>query len=78
MIALLPQFVIPENGHIPLQMGLLGLVHITLASVVLTALCLSISKLANSFHKSWIAQKPFRWLSADLLFVFAVKLAISN
>ena len=78
MLALLPQFVIPDNDHVPLQMGLLGLVHITMASVVLTTLCLSIGKLANSIPKSWVVQKLFRWLSAGLLFVFAVKLAISN
>lgn len=78
MLALLPQFVNPETGQIPLQMGMLGLIHIATASVVLTTLCFTVSQISGSILESWIVQKLIRWTSASLLLVFAIKLAFSN
>jgi threonine/homoserine/homoserine lactone efflux protein len=78
MLALLPQFVNSQTVHVSLQMGILGCIHIVMASVVLTILCLSVNKVSGSIQQSWLVQKLFRWTSATLLFVFAVKLALSN
>ena len=76
MFALLPQFVNPQAGQVTLQMLLLGLIHVAMAALVLSVVCFTTSKISGAIDESWLVQKLFRWVSATLLLVFAIKLAL--
>ena len=52
MLALMPQFVKPEQGHVAVQMLLLGCVHLVVASSVLSTLVLLCAMSAHKVLKS--------------------------
>lgn len=75
MLALLPQFINPNDGHVQLQIAFLGFSHVIIASMVLTTMVFLINKVAHVFTNSVVFQQIFRWFSASILLIFSIKLA---
>ena len=75
--ALLPQFVDPSGGSVPLQLLLLGLVQIAVALTVNAGWVLTAARVSELIRSRPLAQRVQRWLTGSLLGAFAVHLALT-
>lgn len=75
MLALLPQFVDMSAGNVTLHILGCGLIHILVASSVLSVLVLTANTVRDSLRSSSKLDRIFRWTSAVILFVLGLKLA---
>jgi len=78
MLALLPQFVVPEAGNPQSQLALMGAMHALVAGVVHTFLVAFSGLLAGNLKRSAILQRGLRWGTGTLFLGFGVKLALSQ
>lgn len=75
--ALLPQFVDPGRGAVPLQILTLGLVQVAVAAVNGLWVLLAAS-VAGRLERSRTAERVTRWVTGTLLGGFAVQLGLSR
>ena len=78
MVALLPQFISPEFGHIYLQTLILGSVHALIASTVLTCLATVARRAAPVLYDSPRLERVFRWFSGGVLFGLGARTAVGQ
>ncbi len=78
MLALLPQFLAPESGRVPLQIVLFGGTHVLIASLVLTTIVLTAWRASATIHDNPRVERAFRWLSGTILFGFGVRLLVDR
>ncbi|UYM05782.1 LysE family translocator [Solicola gregarius] len=76
--ALLPQFVDPDRGSVPLQIVVLGLVQITVAALVNAGWVLAAAAASGVLQRSRTADRVSRWVAGTLLGGFAVRLGLSQ
>ena len=78
VLAFLPQFVAPEQGHVALQILLLGTIFNTSSTVVNGSVALSMSA-ARSFvlGSSWMG-RALAWFSAAVFVGLAARLALAE
>jgi threonine/homoserine/homoserine lactone efflux protein len=77
-LAFLPQFVHPENGYMPVQMIVLGLIFAFFGVIYL-----SIVGYSAGYISTWIAQhprslKPLRWLTGSVFLGLGLRLAFTE
>ena len=77
-LAFLPQFVHPENGHVPLQMIVLGLIFAFFGVIYLSGVGYSAGHIG-----AWIAQhpsylKPLRWATGGIFLGLGLRLAFTE
>jgi threonine/homoserine/homoserine lactone efflux protein len=77
-LAFLPQFVHPENGYVPVQMIVLGLIFAFFGVIYL-----SIVGYSAGYISTWIAQhprslKPLRWLAGSVFLGLGLRLAFTE
>ncbi len=75
MLALLPQFVDPERGSPPLQTFAMGLMHVGIASSVLSTLVVVTSHGRERFRPSARLRRVFRTVSGSVLIGWGVRMA---
>jgi threonine/homoserine/homoserine lactone efflux protein len=78
MLALLPQFVQMSSIHVTRQILACGLIHLSVASCVLSTLVLLANQTRVSLQKSSRADRIFRWTSAIVLAGFGIHLATAS
>ena len=76
MLALLPQFLAPEAGHVPLQILLFGSMHALIASLVLISLAITTGHAASAIRERPGVQRVLRWASGILLLGFGTRLIL--
>jgi threonine/homoserine/homoserine lactone efflux protein len=77
-LAFLPQFVHPENGHVPVQMIVLGLIFAFCGVIYLSGVGYSAGHVGT-----WIAQhprclKPLRWATGGVFLGLGLRLAFTG
>jgi threonine/homoserine/homoserine lactone efflux protein len=77
-LAFLPQFVHPENGYVPMQMIVLGLIFAFFGVIYLSGVGYSAGKVGT-----WIAQhprylKPLRWATGGIFLGLGLRLAFTE
>jgi len=77
-LAFLPQFVSREHGGIPAQMFLLGLIFMTQAVVVMSAIGFLSGSVGDLLLKRPAVARCFSWLSAAIFAALGLKLAFSR
>lgn len=77
-LSLLPQFIIPANGHILVQSVMLGLTQITISVSVNAMIALSAASIAAFFgtRPLWLTLQ--RWVMASVLAGLAVRMAVDG
>ena len=79
MLALLPQFVVPDASLQPqLQIALMGASHAVVAAIVHTHLVFFAGTVAHRLRGSLRLQKGLRWLTGTLFLAFGLRLALSK
>jgi threonine/homoserine/homoserine lactone efflux protein len=78
MLALLPQFLDPAVGRLPLQTILLGSLHVVIASLVLSTIVLTAGRAAATVRRRPGMQRALRWVSGTLLFGFGARMLIAG
>jgi len=76
MVALLPQFVSADSGHVHFQVLILGSVHAGIATIVLTVVATVSMRAAPLFYESPKLERIFRWLSGGVLFGLGARTAL--
>jgi threonine/homoserine/homoserine lactone efflux protein len=76
MLALLPQFVVPERGHPLAQVLSLGVIHVSLASLTLLAVASVVLASAGTFSLPPGGRRLLRGSLAALFVVFGLRLAL--
>lgn len=76
--ALLPQFVDPDRGSVPLQIVALGLVQIAVAATVNAVWVLLAASVKRLLERNRTADRVTRWTTGALLAGFAVDLGLSH
>lgn len=76
--ALLPQFVDPDRGSVPLQIVLLGGVQIVVAAAVNATWVLLAAAVSGVLQRSRTADRISRWVTGSLLGGFALHLGLSR
>ena len=77
-LAFLPQFVIPNNGHLPLQMLILGLVFMAQAVVIFTLIGYFSGSIGNYILARPAIARRFDWLTAGVFASLGVRLALTE
>ena len=77
-VAFLPQFVDPMQGHVPLQLLILGLLFNITSLAVDTSVALLASLLATWLKRRSRAAKLIHWLTGSVLVGLGVRLAFSG
>ena len=77
-LAFLPQFVHPENGQVPVQMIVLGLIFAFFGVIYLSGVGYSAGHV-----RTWIAQhprylKPLRWATGGIFLGLGLRLAFTE
>jgi len=78
MLALLPQFVVPESGNPQGQLALMGAMHALVAGIVHTFLVIFSALIASRLKQSGKIQKGLRWATGTLFLGFGAKLALAQ
>jgi threonine/homoserine/homoserine lactone efflux protein len=78
ILALMPQFVDPNLGAVPVQVFALGLLHVTIASTVLTLVAVASGALTGWLTRSPGARLAFRGLNGTLLMLFGIGLLLAR
>lgn len=78
MLALLPQFVDAPLGHVSVQILLIGLVHVLIASVVLVTLVFAAAGAAERLREAPRMGRCLRAVAGLLLMVIGLRLALSK
>lgn len=77
-LAFLPQFVTPENGNVPLQMIILGLIFMAMTVVVFSSIGVAGNILSAKLLEKPSIVKYMNILTSFVLGALAVKLALSS
>ncbi|WP_321469422.1 LysE family translocator [Halarcobacter sp.] len=77
-LAFLPQFVSPQNGNVPLQMIILGLIFMVLTVIVFSAIGIAGNILSSKLTKNPNIVKYMNILTSFVLGSLAIKLAVSS
>lgn len=78
MLALLPQFVNPADGHTVLRTVGLGSIHVLIASCVLTCLVLAVGGGLPVFARSSTFGRILKYVSGSVLIGFGIRLALDG
>ena len=78
MLALLPQFIRPAEGHVAEQLAILGLIYLLVATVVLLLVTLASEFIARKMNGSVLFGKAIRWLTAAVFGSFGIGLLLSQ
>ena len=78
MLALLPQFVDPARGNIAMQTVLVGMIHVLIASLVLTTLVWIADRSTALIQSSQTTERIFRWVSGSVLVGLGARLALAG
>lgn len=77
-LAFLPQFVIPNNGHVPLQMLILGLLFMAQAVVIFTLIGYFSGSIGNYILARPAIARRFDWLTAGVFASLGIRLALTE
>lgn len=77
-LAFLPQFVLYENGSVPLQMILLGLIFMLITVVVFTSIGIAGNLLSKKLLEKPSIVKYMNITTSFVLGILALKLALSQ
>ena len=77
-LAFLPQFVSTQNGNVPLQMIILGLIFMLLTIIVFSVVGIAGNILSSKLTKNPNIVKYMNILTSFVLGSLAIKLAISS
>ncbi|WP_321313482.1 LysE family translocator [Halarcobacter sp.] len=77
-LAFLPQFVSTQNGNVPLQMIILGLIFMVLTVIVFSAIGIAGNILSSKLTKNPNIVKYMNILTSFVLGSLAIKLAVSS
>lgn len=77
-LAFLPQFVTPENGNVPMQMIILGLIFMALTIVVFSSIGVAGNLLSAGLQENPRIVKIMNLLTSFVLGGLAIKLALSS
>lgn len=77
-LAFLPQFVNPESGNVPIQIIFLGIVFLTQAWVIFSAISVFAGTIGDKIVKKPGIWKYISWGKAGIFTVIGVKLALSH
>ncbi len=77
-LAFLPQFVNSANGHIPLQIIILGLTFMSLVAIIFGTIGYSAGYLKNWLVKKTHLNKYISYLTASIFFGLGIKLALTK
>jgi threonine/homoserine/homoserine lactone efflux protein len=77
-LAFLPQFVTPSEGHIPLQMLLLGIIFMAQAVVIFTTIGYFSGSIGDFILARPRIARRFDWLTAGVFASLGVKLALAH
>jgi threonine/homoserine/homoserine lactone efflux protein len=74
MLALLPQFTDPALGLVSIQLVMLGLLHVVVASSLLSCLALFVHRVKPMIKAAPVYERRLKWGAAAILLGFGVKL----
>jgi threonine/homoserine/homoserine lactone efflux protein len=77
-LAFLPQFVNLESGNVPVQMIFLGIVFLTQAWIIFSAISVFAGTMGDNIVKKMRIGKYINWGKAGIFTVIGVKLALSH
>lgn len=77
-LAFLPQFVTPENGNVPMQMILLGIVFMAMTVVVFSMMGILANKFGEKIIEYPSISKYLNIITSGIFFTLGVKLALSE
>ncbi len=78
MLALLPQFINPEQGSTAVQTAMLGLLHMGIASSILTVLTLTSVKMGDLLRSSPRLRLIITRCSGTVIILFGIKLLFAQ
>ena len=77
-LAFLPQFVTPNNGHVPLQMLLLGFIFMAQAVLIFTLIGFFSGSIGNFILSRPGIARRFDWLTAGVFASLGIRLALTE
>ncbi len=77
MLALLPQLVDPTIGNTDVQTACFGLMHVAIASLVLSSIVIAISHGTGRLRAPQFMQSALRYLSGSILIAFGLGVAVA-
>ena len=78
MLALLPQFVDSNRGSATIQIVFAGVIHVLIATIVLTIIVLVANRSADMFRSSQASDRIFRWVAGSLLVGLGIRMALAD